>query len=72
MSSFQINVVINFIKRLSQAQRQQALWDLLSAFPDDWLIEALRIAQAVHSNRADRPPVPPHHVDPFLLGRKVP
>ena len=68
MPSFNVRTVINYIKRLTPGQRQAELRDLLSAFPDDWLAEAVWIAQSVREARGNKvhTPAPPRRVDPLL------
>ena len=50
-SNFEIQLVINYIKRLSQHQRQAYLKQLLTDFPNDWLWEAIAIANGIADNR---------------------
>ena len=73
MPSLQNRTVINYIKRLSPVQRRTELEDLLNAFPDEWLDEAIVIAQAVRQARRSCPTAaaPPRMPDP-LLRRRVP
>ena len=74
MSRFETRVLVNYIKRLSPEGRKAGLADLLVAFPDDWLDEAITIAQAVREYRAKPQPMPsapPRFVDPRLR-RQVP
>ena len=70
MSSFQTQFLINFIKRMSPQQRKAQLQDLLSAFPDDWLEDAIQIARGITQSRKVSV-APPRSVDP-LLRRQVP
>ena len=51
MPSFQTQFLINFIKRMSPQQRKTQLQDLLAAFPNDWLAEALSIGQEITESR---------------------
>ena len=51
MPSFNTRVAVNYIKRLSVKERRAELADLLAAFPDDWLAEALVIAHEVQRQR---------------------
>ena len=70
MSSFQTQFLINFIKRMSPQQRKAQLHDLLTAFPDDWLEDALSIAQGITKSRKASV-APPNFVDP-LSRRQAP
>ena len=49
--SFQTQVVINFLKHMSAVQRRVELEKLLRDFPDEWLNDAIQIAQAVRQGR---------------------
>ena len=66
MPSFQAQIVVNYIKRLTPAQRRGELESLLAAFPDDWLNDAIAIALAIRKKRG------PQAAPPDSLGRVVP
>ena len=70
MSSFQTLFLINYLKRMKPEARLSGLQDLLTAFPDDWLEDALSIAQRITKSRK-APGAPPRRVDPRLR-RQVP
>ena len=69
MPSFQTLFLYNFLKRMSHERRIEGVRDLMNVWPDDWLDDAIQIAQAIQQKR--RPVAPPRHVDP-LLRRTVP
>lgn len=50
-SSFEIRLVINYIKRMTPKARSNALYQLLGEFSDEWLDEAYAIAEDMRALR---------------------
>ncbi len=63
MSTFNNRTAINYIKRLTPVQRRVNLEELLNAFPDDWLDDAIAIAQKIRQKRMR--PEPSIHLDGY-------
>lgn len=66
-SKAQVSQVMNRIKRLSPAERQDALRFLLSGFQDDWLAEVVALATAEHERRRQRRAYVPLPQTPYRI-----
>ena len=58
MASFQTLFLINYLKRMKPEARLSGLQDLLENFPDEWLEDALSIAQRITKLRKAKPKLP--------------
>lgn len=51
MASIQTIFLYNFLKRMSHKDRIAGVRDLMNAWPDDWLDDAIQIAQEIRQRR---------------------
>lgn len=55
MASIQTIFLYNFLKRMSHKDRIAGVRDLMNVWPDDWLNDAIQIAQEIRQRRSQIP-----------------
>ena len=54
MASIQTTFLYNFLKLMSHKDRKAGVRDLMNVWPDEWLNDAITIAQEIRQERVKR------------------